>query len=144
MSAGGLAIDLKLDPLDALLATHDNVTVYQLLPPALIRIGRQARLLLPAGGASTPADANLVKLMARAFAVRKAILESESLDSAAAKLGYGRDYAVALARVSYLAPDIVKAILDGTQPSKLDSTPLARTPNLPYRWDQQSEMLGFA
>ena len=144
VSAGGLAIDLKLDPLDALLATHDNVTVYQLLPPALIRIGRQARLLLPAGGASTPADANLVKLMARAFAVRKAILESESLDSAAAKLGYGRDYAVALARVSYLAPDIVKAILDGTQPSKLDSTPLARTPNLPYRWDQQSEMLGFA
>ena len=144
VSAGDLAIDLSLTPLDALLATYDSVTVRQVLPPALIRIGKQARLLLPGDGASTPADANLVKLLARAFAVRKVILESESLESAATRLGYGRDYAVALARVSYLAPDIVKAILDGTQPTKLGSTPLARTPNLPYRWDQQFAMLGFA
>ena len=76
--------------------------------------------------------------------MRKVILESQSLDSAAAKLGYGRDYAVALARVSYLAPDIIKTILGGTQPAKLNATPLARTPNLPYRWDQQAVVLGFA
>ena len=82
--------------------------------------------------------------MARAFAVRKVILESESLDTAATKLGYGRDYAVALARVSYLSPDIIKSILGGTQPAKLNATPLARTPNLPYRWDQQAVMLGLA
>ena len=144
VSARDLAIDLKLDPLDPLLATNDSAVVYQPLLPTLVRIGKQARLLLPAEGGSTPADANLVKLLARAFAVRKAILESESLDSAAAQLGYGRDYAVALARVSYLAPHIIKAILSGAQPAKLGPTPLARTPNLPYRWDQQSAMLGFA
>ena len=57
---------------------------------------------------------------------------------------YGRDYTVALARVSYLAPGIIKAILEGTQPTKLSSTQLARIPNFPYRWDQQAAMLGFA
>lgn len=144
VAAGNLAIDLKLDPLDDLLATHDNVRVHQLLPPALVRIGKQAKLLLPSSEAAAPADANLVKLLARAFAVRKVILESESIESAATKLGYGRDYAVALARVSYLAPNIVKAILGGTQPKKLSSTPLARSPNLPYQWDQQFAVLGFA
>jgi hypothetical protein len=76
--------------------------------------------------------------------VRKVILESESLDSATSKLGDGRDYAVALARVSYLSPNIIKSILGGTQPEKLGTPPLARTPNLPYRWDQQAMMLGFA
>ena len=144
VSAAELAIDFGLGPLDALLASPESVTVHQCLPPALIRIGKQARLLLPGGGASTPADANLVKLLARAFAVRKVILESESIESAATKLGYGRDYAVALTRVSYLAPNIIKAILDGTQPTELGSTTLARTPNLPYRWDQQLAMLGLA
>ena len=144
VSAGNLAIDLKLDPLDPLLAFNDSVVVHQPLPPAMVRIGKQAKLLLPAEGCATSADANLVKLLARAFAVRKVILESESLDSAAAKLGYGRDYAVALARVSYLGPDIITSILGGTQPAKLNATPLARTPNLPYRWGQQAVMLGFA
>ena len=100
--------------------------------------------MLPAEAGSTSADGNLVKLVARAFAVRKAILESGSLDAAARRFGYGRDYAVALARVSYLAPDIIKAILSGAQPETLGSTRLARMPNLPYRWDQQSALLGFA
>ena len=144
VSAGNLAINLELDPLDALLTADDSIVVYQPLPPALVRIGKQARLLLARDGASTPADANLVKLLARAFAVRKTILQSESLDQAATKLDYGRDYAVALARVSYLGPDIVRAILDGTQPVKLGSALLARISNLPYRWDQQAARLGFA
>jgi site-specific DNA recombinase len=76
--------------------------------------------------------------------MRKAILDSVSLDQAAAELGYGRDYAIALARISYLAPDIVKAILSGVQPKALSATPLVKTPRLPYRWEQQCSMFGVA
>ena len=144
VSVAGLTIDLKLDPIDALLAEDEGLEVRVPLPIALIRVGKQARMLLETEGSPTPADANLVKLLGRAFAVRKAILESGSLDLAAAELGYGRDYAIALARVSYLAPSMVKSILGGVQPKTLSATPLVRTPRLPYRWEQQCSMFGVA
>ena len=144
VSVAGLKIDFHLDPVAALLAQKDGFKVSVPLPPALIRVGKQARMLLETEGNPIPADANLVKLLARAFAVRKAILESGSLDQAAAELGYGRDYAIALARVSYLAPSMVKSILGGVQPKTLSATPLVRTPRLPYRWEEQCSMLGVA
>ena len=144
VSVAGLTIDFKLDTIDPLLAKTDGLKVRVLLPPALIRVGKQARMLLETEGNPTPADANLVKLLARAFAMRKAILESGSLDQAATELGYGRDYAIALARVSYLAPSMVKSILGGVQPKTLSATPLVRAPRLPYRWEQQCSMFGMA
>ncbi|WP_293945086.1 recombinase family protein [Sphingomonas sp.] len=144
VSVAGLTIDWKLDAIDALLAEEDGLKVSVALPPALIRVGKQAKMLLETEGSATPADANLVKLLARAFAVRKAILESSSLDQGAAELGYGRDYAIALTRVSYLAPSIVKSILGGLQPKTLSATPLVRTPRLPYRWEQQCCLFGAA
>jgi site-specific DNA recombinase len=144
VSTTSLMIEFKLDAIDALLAEGNELKVRVALPPALIRIGKQTRMLLEAVGNRTPADANLVKLVARAFAMRKAILESLSLDQAAAQFGYGRDYAIALARISYLAPDIVKAILGGMQPKTLSATPLIRTPRLPYQWEQQCSMFGVA
>ena len=144
LSVAGLTIDLKLDTINPFLAEKDSLKVSVPLPLALIRVGKQARMLLEAEGNPTPADANLVKLLARGFSMRKAILESGSLDQAAAELGYGRDYAIALARISYLAPDIVKAILSGMQPKTMSATPLVKTPRLPYRWEQQSLMFGVA
>ena len=91
VSVAGLTIDFKLDAIDALLVEEDGLKVSVPLPPALIRVGKQARMLLEAEGNPTPADANLVKLLARAFAMRKAIMDSGSLDQAAAELGYGRE-----------------------------------------------------
>jgi site-specific DNA recombinase len=144
VSTAHLTMKFKLDAIDALLGEHDALKVRVALPPALIRVGKQIRMLLGAEGNSTPADANLVKLLARAFAMRRAILESGSLDRAAAELGYGRDYAIALARISYLAPDIVNAILSGVQPRMMSATPLVKTPRLPFRWEQQCSMFGVA
>ena len=144
VSTTALTIDYKLDAIDALLAEGDGQELRVPLPLALVRVGKQARMLLAAEGNSTPADANLVKLLARGFSMRKAILKSGSLDQAAVELGYGRDYAIALARVSYMAPVIVKAILGGVQPKTMSATPLVRTPRVPYRWDQQCSMFGVA
>ena len=144
VSVAGLTIAFQLNALDPLLAKVEGLNVRVALPHALIRIGKQARMLLETEGSPTPADAGLVKLLARAFAVRKAILDSGSLDEAATQLGYGRDYAIALARVSYLAPSMVNSILSGKQPKALSATNLVRTPRLPYPWKQQCSMLGAA
>ena len=46
-------------------------------------------------------------------------------------------------RVNYLAPDIIAAILDGTQPAGLTQRQLIRG-HLPMDWALQRQLLGFA
>ena len=47
-------------------------------------------------------------------------------------------------RLAYLAPDIVRAIVDGRQPRSLNARTLARLGSLPLSWSEQRAMLGFA
>lgn len=51
--------------------------------------------------------------------------------------------AILLTRLSYLAPDIVTAILNGQQPTSLTREKLIRLGNLSIRWDEQRAVLGF-
>lgn len=46
--------------------------------------------------------------------------------------------------LAYLAPDISKAIMDGSQPRDLTATRLRRVQDLPMDWQQQRLVLGFA
>lgn len=48
------------------------------------------------------------------------------------------------ARLRFLAPDIVSAILEGRQPIELTARKLMRTSNLPISWTEQREVLGFS
>jgi hypothetical protein len=47
-------------------------------------------------------------------------------------------------RLSYLAPDITQAILDGRQPSDLTAEKLLEHSRLPLAWLDQRIVLGFA
>ena len=50
-----------------------------------------------------------------------------------------------LIRLSYLAPDIVRALLEGRQPIELPPTRLLRlSKDLPHDWSEQRHVLGFA
>jgi hypothetical protein len=50
-----------------------------------------------------------------------------------------------LIRLSYLAPDIVRALLEGRQPIELTPTGLLRlSKDLPHDWSEQRHVLGFA
>jgi hypothetical protein len=49
-----------------------------------------------------------------------------------------------LVRVSYLAPDITQAILDGRQPRDLTADKLLAHSRLPLTWHEQRTLLGFA
>ena len=55
-----------------------------------------------------------------------------------------RSYFTRLVRLSYLAPDITQAILDGRQPSDLTSEKLLEHSRLPLAWHDQRTVLGFA
>ena len=48
-----------------------------------------------------------------------------------------------LARLSYLAPDIIKSIVDGSQPVSLTGRKLLRTGNIPLDWAGQRALFGF-
>ncbi len=46
--------------------------------------------------------------------------------------------------LAFLAPDMVVAILEGRQPPDVTTEWLKRLPHLPYAWDRQRRLLGFA
>jgi DNA invertase Pin-like site-specific DNA recombinase len=113
----------------------------------LVRRGKEVRLAFaPDAGGDRFQDASLIKLVVKANAARQALdrAEHHTLAELASEQGYTRDYFAVLLRLSYLAPDITAAILDGRQPVQLNRQRLARAANLPLEWQAQREMLGFA
>ena len=54
-----------------------------------------------------------------------------------------RSYFTRLVRLSYLAPDIAQAILDGRQPRDLTADKLLAHSRLPLAWHDQRVALGF-
>ena len=58
--------------------------------------------------------------------------------------GVSPSYFTRLVRLSYLAPDITQAILDGRQPSHLTADKLLAHSRLPLAWQDQRTLLGFA
>jgi hypothetical protein len=55
--------------------------------------------------------------------------------------GYSKRYTRRLLPLAFLAPDIIQAILEGTQPPRLKLADLLDT-NLPLSWAQQRKILG--
>ena len=105
--------------------------------------GHEQRLRLdpPAQGA-TPRDARLVELVARAFASRDELI-ALTPDELEAMPVTQRRHLERTARLAYLAPDIVRATIDGRQPKSLTARELARLSSLPLSWAEQRAKLGF-
>jgi hypothetical protein len=60
-------------------------------------------------------------------------------------LGMGKGHLTSLVRLSYLGPDIARALLKGRQPIELTPTRLLRlSKDLPHDWSEQGQFLGFA
>ncbi len=53
-------------------------------------------------------------------------------------------YVTRLLRLSYLAPDIITAILKGSQPAELTASRLAQLRSLPLDWAEQRKSLSFS
>ena len=91
-------------------------------------------------------NARLIKLLIRAHRFHATLIGSPGVPFAAlAKQGgVGRSYFTRVVRLSYLAPEITQAILDGRQPPDLTTDKLLAHSRLPLAWHEQRRVLGFA
>jgi DNA invertase Pin-like site-specific DNA recombinase len=136
----------------ALLLTDINDTERSLLALSCdvvkVRRGHQVRLIIPsAGGAAGPPavrDDKLVALLAEAHAARKLVMANpgRSISRVAAEVGRCRSRMTKLIPLACLAPDIIKAIIEGRQPSSLTSRSLLAA-EIPLGWSDQRAALGF-
>src|SRR5690349_5916393 len=96
--------------------------------------------------ATAKPDARLIKLLIKARWFNAALVGSDGVPFAALpkRQGVSPSYFTRLVRLSYLAPDIIQAILDGRQPRDLTADKLLAHSRLPLTWYQQRMVLGFA
>ena len=113
------------------------------LTASLARRGSEVKLVIRAndGAPEREADPVLLKLVVLARAAQQARTEGRE-DALISH--YSKAHLQQLLRISWLAPDILAAITHGTQPVTLTGRRLLRTANIPLRWQQQRELLGFA
>ena len=127
----------------AALAERDRLTLA--IEAELKRAGRGVRLVVGDGAADKP-DAGLVSLIAKAFEVSAQLFSGEyaSVEDLADRTGTSRTHVTSLVRLSYLAPNIVRDILDGRQPIDLSMSRLmTSTHHMPHDWAEQRRYLGF-
>jgi site-specific DNA recombinase len=117
------------------------------VPARVRRAGRGMKMLVegraPDGTTANP-DPTLIKLIVRAYVFRDKLLQSGGKHVAADEPRPSSSYIIRVARLSYLAPDIVGAILDGHQPRGFTTEKLIDHSRLPLDWRQQRSLLGFA
>ena len=112
----------------------------------LRRAGKGKRLVIE-NGAEAEVNAGLVELIKDAFTIRIQLLSGsdDSIEAMSGRLGMNKCRLTSLIRLSYLAPDIVRALLEGRQPIELTPTRLLRlSKDLPHDWSEQRHVLGFA
>jgi len=122
--------------------THTIVT-----PVRVTKRGVEQRLVI-GGGVMTPLkrDETLVKALARAYAWFEDIRTGRvgDLSEIATREKLPRSYVQAHLPLAFLAPNIVRAILDGKQPADLSAKQIMYRTDLSIEWAKQTSQLGFA
>lgn len=144
ISCKAMTLTVSLAAIDPALAETQPTSIS--VPISGVRSGKQTKLVIaPTGGPSPSANPSLVKLVVHALALRDRISDqsADCFDELASALGYSREYAADLLRVSFLSPHILTAIIDGRHPAELTRTKLIKAPKLPLDWPGQRLALGF-
>ncbi len=113
------------------------------VPIAYVRKGKEAKLVISEHAEDERNEA-LVSLLRDAMAIRKEVLSvpESTIVEIAASSGRCRKRMGRLLRLSWIAPEIVDAILAGRQPQSLSPHALLTT-DLPLDWQGQKVALGF-
>jgi DNA invertase Pin-like site-specific DNA recombinase len=124
----------------------DQRSVTLAVPVAFRRSGFELRLVVPGHAIAAAApDQSLIRILARAHAIRDQLITDPALTIAklADREQVTTSYATRLLRLTFLAPDIVTAILEGRQPVQLTANKLMGDTRLPIDWAEQRRALGF-
>jgi DNA invertase Pin-like site-specific DNA recombinase len=122
-------------------------TVTFTVPARLKRTGMETRLLIDGRGEGTrrEPDHSLYRLLARAHRYHDMVMRNggKTMRQLAAEAGVGGSYFTRILRLSFLAPEVVKAILRDRHPIELTAKRLANEIRLPIAWDTQRALLGL-
>lgn len=107
---------------------------------------KHSKLIIPGGTQSIQElDAKLINLVAKAHLWAKDLQSGKYSTMAEIadqhnvnKADFGKQV-----RLTYLAPDIITAIMEGRQPSTLKATHLRKLNKLPTDWEEQRKLLHF-
>jgi len=146
-----VCISLSRGPLRAALDLPSNGhqgEVHEIVVPARISTnGVGLKLVVGNGAAPNRApDPDLVRIitLAHDWWHRLQSGQTESIRELAIAERVSRAYMGRVLRLAFLAPDIVEAILEGTQPATLSTKRQLLHQNVPFRWSDQRRLLGFA
>jgi site-specific DNA recombinase len=118
------------------------------VPVQLRRSGREIKMLIDGTDpfATVKPNPRLIKLLIRAHRFNAILACGDGVPFAALarREGVSPSYFTRLVRLSYLAPDITQAILNGRQPPDLTPDKLLAHSRLPLAWHEQRTVLGFA
>ena len=136
--------------MDARVRMMDNNVISVRVPIQIKRYGGKKLILLPEGAQLTPPketpkpDETLVRALAKAYYWQNLIDTNryKSIDDLSRQRNMNASYISRILRLNQLAPQIKKAILDGTQPRQLSLQDM-QTP-FPDIWDEQLTHFGFA
>jgi site-specific DNA recombinase len=133
LSAAALA--RQLDPTSNRIADDERIALS--VPASLRRRGHELRLVQASVARPAEPDQRLIQLLAAGRAAWRDLQQCRPAGAAR------RSHLARMARLAFLAPDIVMAIVDGRQPVDLTSRALLRISDLPMVWDEQRRVLGF-
>jgi site-specific DNA recombinase len=121
-------------------------TITFTVPARLKRTGTETRLLIDGsdGSARKKPDHSLSRLLAQACQYNSMVMRGggKSMAELAAEAGVGGSYFTRVLRLSFLAPEVVKAILHDRHPIELTAKRLANEIRLPIAWSEQRALLG--
>ena len=109
----------------------------------LTRTGRAIQLVQGDGRAATSgtADQALINLLLRAREWWKRLAGGETdMATISREENINASYLSRVVRLNFLAPQLVDAILEGTQPARL-SGKILKAADLPFEWDKQLQLL---
>ena len=124
-------------------AESDDDRSITITAPVRLRLrGQEMRLVFGDDQTPPPGHAALVRLLARAHAIKRRLFdEGSTVDELAQAEDLMPSYVTRLVRLSFLAPDITGAILAGRHDPNLTVTRLMADTRFPLDWAQQRKML---
>jgi len=144
----GLSLTVTLAallPPAAAIAEPAALTVVRTVPLQVKRRGNEMRLVIAGVTPAPQADAVLIKAVARGRRWFSELASGAvpSLTALAEREGVSPRRITQVLPLAFLAPNIVAAIVAGTQPPHLTAEALATRIDLPADWAEQRRVLGF-